>query len=120
MKIRKGFVSNSSSYSFTITNISNKKKNMVDFATETLYLLEEWEDCYDWNKSESQKELEEKQKLFLKEASDLYYDEWEPGETKEFVFGDEQETLMGRVYDYMLRDKDKSESFRWKLEEMLR
>ncbi|MFW6047071.1 MAG: hypothetical protein ACOCP4_04745 [Candidatus Woesearchaeota archaeon] len=120
MKIRQGFVSNSSSCSFTITNTSNKKKSMIDFATETLYLLEEWEDCYDWNKSQSQEELKKKQKLFLKEASDIYYDEWKPGETKEVVFGDEDRTLMGRVYDYMLRDSDSSDSFQWNLKEMMR
>ena len=42
MKIRNGFVSNSSSTSFTIVNISDKSKTIVDFVKETPHLIEEY------------------------------------------------------------------------------
>ena len=39
MKIRKGFVSNSSSTAFMITNLTNKEKTLVDFVEENPQLI---------------------------------------------------------------------------------
>jgi len=43
-----------------------------------------------------------------------------PGERKYCTFGDEDGTLIGEVFDYILRDGGRSKSFVWKIEGMLR
>lgn len=43
-----------------------------------------------------------------------------PGESKECIFGDEDGSKIGALYDYALREGGKSVSFRWKLHEFLR
>ena len=45
---------------------------------------------------------------------------FEPKESKICVFGDEDGTLIGRIYDYALRNGADSESFRVKYYESLR
>ena len=52
MKIRNGFVSNSSSSSFIIINKSNKKLTLVDFVKENPQIVEEWNKYYDYNDSQ--------------------------------------------------------------------
>jgi hypothetical protein len=42
-----------------------------------------------------------------------------PG-TNYIVFGDEQGTIIGQVFDYVLRDGGDSESFHWRFCEYLR
>ena len=110
MKYRKGFVSNSSSSSFIITNISSESKTIYDFALETGYFLKEFNDYYSADDTLSE---------FFKGVEDYNY-EWEPGESLDCIFGDEDGTAMGRVYDYMLRDGGNTNSFEWYLKEMLR
>ena len=111
MKIRHGFVSNSSSCSFTIKNQTGDTKTMEDFALETGHLVQEFNEQYDWN----QHTLGE-----FMSSVDTYEIEWKPGESKVVIFGDEDGTVMGKVYDYMLRESDYSKSFSWYLKEMLR
>lgn len=111
MRFRNGFVSNSSSCSFVIKNQTGDTKNMEDFALETGHLVKEFNKEYDWNNHT----LSE----FMSNIDD-YQIEWEPGETKVVIFGDEDGTIMGKVYDYMLRESDYSNSFSWHLKEMLR
>lgn len=53
MRVRLGFVSNSSSTSFTITNRSKEIKTLADFVIENGYLLDKFLDRYDWHKSET-------------------------------------------------------------------
>jgi hypothetical protein len=62
MKIRNGFVSNSSSSSFIIRNKSNINLTLS---------------------------------------------------AEEYIFGDEDGTLIGRIFDYILRDGGESENFKW-------
>ncbi len=110
MKIRNGFVSNSSSSSFVITNKTKENKTLLDFARETLYLLEEFKKEYDWYKDDP---MFTEEKFF--ESVNSYNIDWEPKEKKICDFGDEDGTTIGNVYDYMLRDGGKTKSFSWKV-----
>ena len=46
--------------------------------------------------------------------------EFKPSEKKYCVFGDESGTLIGLVFDYMLREGGKSKSFVWRFAEYRR
>ena len=110
MKIRNGFVSNSSSSSFIITNLTNNYKKLVDFAKETAYLVELYNDEYG-----NKVKVDE----FMLGCANRQI-KWNPKEKKEVIFGDEDGDYMGLVYDYMLRDADSTESFSWYFNESLR
>lgn len=112
MKIRNGFVSNSSSTSFTITNTSDKIKTIVDFVEENLHLIDEFNNCYD-------NEYTHEEAIIS--AKDDYGDVTFSGkERKNVVFGDEQGTILGKIFDYILRDGGTSESFTWKFDQWCR
>ncbi len=110
MKIRNGFVSNSSSSSFLITNKGTQTKTLIDFVKETPHLVEEYN--YHYRGKYTQKQL-----LKNAEKENIIF---EPGETKECIFGDEQGTFIGCVYDYILRDGGTSRNFNWQFSESLR
>jgi hypothetical protein len=108
MKIRASFVSNSSSTSFIITNISDSQKSLIDFVKENPDLIDEFLNEYDWNTSDKinmQKMINDAQ---FREDKDF-----KPGESKIMMFGDEEGTALGQVFDYMLRSGGTSESFIW-------
>ena len=111
MKIRTGFVSNSSSCSFTIKNCSNERRTLVGFVAENPQLIEQYCKQYDWN-AISQLRL-----LYSAIENNIVF---EPGEEKGCVFGDEQGTLIGRVFDYILREGGTSENFSWWFDHYLR
>jgi len=105
MKIRSGFVSNSSSTSFIITNTSSEKKTLVDFAIEVIHFVDEYNRLYDGYETFSE---------FIKSAEerDIIF---HPGEDIQILFGDEEGTSIGRVFDYMLRDSNgSSKNFVWR------
>ena len=114
MKTRKGFVSNSSSTAFIIRNKTNESKTLVDFVQENPQLIEEFRKQYDFYKGDdyTQEKLLESAKLEDLEIPEL--------SSEEYIFGDEQGTLIGQVFDYILRDGGESESFEWYFKEYLR
>ena len=110
MKRRTGFVSNSSSTSFTIKNKSNESKTLVDFVKENSHLVNQFNDYYDYNYT-----LDE----LIEDAvnEDVSF---EPGEEKILSFGDHDGNALGHVYDYILRDGGESDNFEWIFYEMNR
>jgi hypothetical protein len=111
MKIRSSFVSNSSSSSFIITNRTGDKKTLVDFVLENgAELVEQYNSEY---------RQEEVLSSVLRDAEDDNI-EFKPYSSKRVVFGDEDGTTIGRIFDYILRDGGVSSSFTWRLDEYLR
>lgn len=115
MKTRTGFISNSSSTSFIITNLTNEQKTLVDFVKENPQLIQLFVEQYDWYKNDP--EFTQENLIESAQSNNLV---WKPNEKKYCVFGDEQDTLIGEVFDYILRNGGSSESFDWQFEEYLR
>jgi hypothetical protein len=115
MKIRKGFVSNSSSSSFIIANTTGEDKTLVDFVRENPQLIEEFKEQYSWYKDDPQ--MTQENLIASAEAND---ERIPAGSDYSYIFGDEDGTLIGRVFDYILRDGGKSASFNWYYHESLR
>jgi len=115
MKTRQGFVSNSSSSSFIISNKTKSRKTLVDFVKENPQLISDFRDEYDWNTEENGHTQEAL--IESAEKNNLVFD---PKESKECNFGDRDGTLIGRVFDYILRDGGKSKSFSWEFDKHCR
>ena len=116
MKLRNSFVSNSSSTSFIIKNKTNKTKTLADFVEENQKLIKDFINEYhdfdmDYNTLVSAVKFEAK-------TTEHYV--FEPQVTYEMVFGDEDGTYIGTIFDYILRGGGKSDSFEWEFNEMLR
>ena len=76
---------------------------MLDFVKENPQIVEEWNDNYDKNNTfdELLKSAEENNFTFDANSEDNY------------DFGDDSGTVIGRMFDYILRDGGESESFKW-------
>jgi hypothetical protein len=115
VKTRVGFVSNSSSSSFIITNKSADTRDLVSFVLENPQLIERFCKEYDWHKAEDGYNQEK-----LLESAEQNNVIWQPKERRSTVFGDEDNTLIGCVFDYILRDGGESKNWKWRFERSLR
>lgn len=108
MKTRNGFVSNSSSTSFIITNKSDEVRSLFEFVKENPQLIEMYNDMYVYSGEHKHTQFE-----LLKSAmdNDRMFD---PNSEQECLFGVEDGTFIGRVFEYILRDGGESENFKWK------
>ena len=115
MKVKLDFITNSSSTAFIIQNTSDKDLNLTDFAAENMNLLDRYLTMYDWQKTNTRFT-----KVRLLESAANNNIEFKAGNKKECVFGDEQGSIIGAVYDYMLREGGTSKNFKWWFSEYLR
>lgn len=142
MKMRIGFVTNSSSTAYMIRNTSSEVKTIMDFVKENFGILRQFNCDYEYNYTEEQ--LIESAQSLLDGVRGCGYDAnddmtveeeanhtkriallkkrytWQPGEKKVLGFGDEDGSVIGLVYDYGLRDGGKSESFEFAFEDWWR
>jgi hypothetical protein len=116
MKTRQGFISNSSSSSFMITNKSDKTLTITDFALENRQLLDDYNDQY--NGEETLGQLIGSAADRLDSSPNEYT--FAPHSSKCCVFGDEEGDTIGRIYDYILRCGGNSENWSWEYKESLR
>lgn len=105
MKTHNGYISNSSSTSFIIINKTNKNLSIVDFVKENPQLVEEFANEYDYDEADYNQE-----KLIVSAQENNF--EIAPGSNL-CTFGDEDGTLIGHVFDYILRSGGRSTSFEW-------
>lgn len=117
MKTKIDFVTNSSSCAFIIWNNSGANLDLVAFVKENPQLIKMFKDRFVSFKIKGEA-IKYSQKMLIKSAK--ANNEILKPKSNYCVFGDEQGTLIGEVFDYILRDGGSSKNFTWKLSEYLR
>jgi len=84
----------------------------VDFVKENPQLVEQFCAQYSWN------DITQEEMIESARSEDPM--KFKPGVPTVTIFGDEQGTIVGDVFDYILRAGGKSENFTWKFHEHLR
>lgn len=115
-KIRYGFVTNSSSTSFIIVNKTKYKKTLVDFVEENPQLIEQYVREYGGGGRYGDDDASNYNQERLLESARLENEDLHPGNNY-VIFGDEQGTYIGAIFDYILRDGGDSESFSWSFDQ---
>lgn len=101
MKKRKGFVSNSSSSSFIITNKTDKDLTYLDFIKENPHLVDNKDRDY---------YTTEQAMLDAKNRNDYF----PAHSTDEYIYDDNGEGALEYMFRYELSGGGESESFKWK------
>ncbi len=114
MKLKSDFVTNSSSTAYIITNTSDIKRDLVEFVKENPQLIGQFVKEYGY-----ENDPEYTQENMIKSA-ERENESFNPGDRKWCSFGDEDGTLIGKVFDYILRDEGSSKNFTWRFDEYLR
>ena len=113
MKRRSGLVSNSSSTSFVINNNTGKNQALEVFTKEAIHLADEYRKQYGYPGC---REFTNEELI----ASAAARGEVLAPRFNIMTFGDEEGDLIGRVYDYILRDGGSTKNFSWSFYEFHR
>ena len=89
-------------------------RDLVDFVKENPQLIEMFKEEYDFVKDH-----EYTQEKLIESAKNNNM-KFRPGYGEWSSFGDEDGTLIGQVFDYILRDGGSSKNFTWRFSEYLR
>ena len=120
MKTRSGFVSNSSATSFIIENKTDEILPLEEFIKENSHLIDQFEKEYFpivggvLTKSHTGEgiKLNSRSDVVTQMCRDAAGTTLDPG-TQSMTFGDEDCTLLGEIYDYILRNGGESARFKW-------